>query len=157
MKKTIISLSVMFAGLFSGIAIAQNPATACPAQPCVQTEQKCAIADSTCTRTRPNPFEGLNLTTQQQEQLKALGPCNKGKSGDKRGVCRQSRKDYLNKVKGILTPEQYVQFLENSFVNAPAHKLDRGRHHNKRSQTMRGDRRQHRMTTNTPAVQQPTR
>ncbi|MDE6279619.1 MAG: Spy/CpxP family protein refolding chaperone, partial [Paramuribaculum sp.] len=29
-----------------------------------------------------------------------------------------ARKDYLAKVKDILTPEQYVQFLENSFVNA---------------------------------------
>ncbi len=29
----------------------------------------------------------------------------------------QYRKDYLAKVKAILTPEQYVQFLENSYVN----------------------------------------
>lgn len=30
---------------------------------------------------------------------------------------KQARRDYLAKVKSILTPEQYVQFLENNFVD----------------------------------------
>ena len=29
----------------------------------------------------------------------------------------QNRRDYLAKVKNILTPEQYVQFLENNYVD----------------------------------------
>ena len=165
MKKSIISLSVMLAGLFSGSAIAQTPATAtCQGKTCVLTEQRCATGDSTCTRPCPKPFEGLNLTPQQQEQLKALGPCPNGKrgdkAGDKRGVCRESRKEYLAKVKGILTQEQYVQYLENCYVNAPGHKVDRaGKGHGRHGHAAkRGDRRQQqRATIQQPAVQQPTR
>lgn len=89
-----------------------------------------------------NFFEGLNLTPDQQSQLDALRPrrqdcqnCDTAANGQcdrKKGVCNggkfQPRHDgsrrgmpaeYVGKVKEILTPEQYVQFLEN-IVIAPA-------------------------------------
>lgn len=43
-------------------------------------------------------------------------------AGDKKAVAnrQQQRRDCLNKVKAILTPEQYVTFLENMAVSRPA-------------------------------------
>ena len=79
-----------------------------------------------------NPFEGLNLTADQQAKLEALKQ-NCPMKADKQKADKQDKKndrkadmmakriqgkrDFLAQVKSILTPEQYVQFLENSFVN----------------------------------------
>lgn len=70
------------------------------------------------------PFEGIDLTAQQKEDIqkinneqlalrKAAGN-DKAKGGDAR---RQGRLEYLHKVQKVLTPEQYVTFLENTAVN----------------------------------------
>lgn len=70
------------------------------------------------------PFEGIDLTAQQKEDIqkinneqlalrKAAGN-DKAKGGDDR---RQGRLEYLHKVQKVLTPEQYVTFLENTAVN----------------------------------------
>lgn len=51
-------------------------------------------------------------------------------AGDKKDVAnrQQQRRDCLNKVKAILTPEQYVTFLENMAVSRPAgHHGDKGK------------------------------
>lgn len=125
--------------------------------------------DSICTRTgaRPeqgrqafNPFEGIELTAEQQQAIAAIAPCGKkcdgdttctaapeahkcdkadckkdgascgqscGRNGSKHGhrpagkkADPEARAAYLAKVKEILTPEQYTQFLENLAKN-PAH------------------------------------
>lgn len=95
---------------------------------------------------RPNLFEGITLTEEQQVQIDALRPqrpeckvkgdsikcdkakaekCDKAKAdgkdcdkkfkGDGRrpGANPAMRAEYVKKVKEILTPEQYVTFLEN--------------------------------------------
>lgn len=88
-------------------------------------------------RQRPNLFEGLNLTTEQQSQLEALkgSRANNGQAqaeGQNRPDRKAKKQEFLAKVKGILTPEQYTQFLENAFVNGPAkrhHDGGRPRHH----------------------------
>lgn len=91
-----------------------------------------------------NPFEGLNLTENQQAKLndlksefckkqenrKAEGQqkMDKNKKDDKqRPDRRQAKREYLAKVKSILTPDQYVTFLENMTVNRPD--MGPGRHH----------------------------
>lgn len=51
----------------------------------------------------------------------------------------QQRRDYLNKVKAILTPEQYVTFLENMAVSRPAG------HHGYKAKMARHDRKGHGM------------
>ena len=83
-----------------------------------------------------NPFEGLNLTENQQAKLNDLKSefCKKqenrkngeGQKMDKnkkddqqRPDRRQAKREYLAKVKSILTPDQYVTFLENMAVNRP--------------------------------------
>ena len=80
-----------------------------------------------------NPFEGLNLTADQQTKLDALKKecqeARKAKAEARKSQAQQrkdankeaaktARTEELAKIKAILTPEQYVQFLENNFVNA---------------------------------------
>ncbi len=79
-----------------------------------------------------NPFEGLNLTEAQQTKLQELrnqecpmkaqmkGEKKNGQKVDKeqaRTDRSQAKREFLGKVKAILTPEQYVTFLENMAVN----------------------------------------
>ncbi|MCM1522394.1 MAG: hypothetical protein NC039_07060 [Muribaculaceae bacterium] len=124
MKKIILGTTILLSSLFAGQAFAQTTAAqdaACPAN----QEQTCNLP--TC------PFDGLNLTAEQQAQLKEISPCTKDKTDKKdkkeareerRKARETARKDYLNKVKAILTPEQYVQFLENNYVQqAPKHQV----------------------------------
>lgn len=61
--------------------------------------------------------------------------------GDKKDVAnrQQQRRDCLNKVKAILTPEQYVTFLENMAVSRPAG------HHADKAKMARHDRKGHGM------------
>ncbi len=122
MKKKIFSVALVLAGMMGTTAIAQTPSSnTTPAA----KEQGCPA----CPRGKQyNPFEGLNLTDKQQNDLKALRESRKAdikkemsdKKADRKAMREQAqknRKDYLAKVKGILTAEQYVQFLENSYLN----------------------------------------
>ena len=92
-----------------------------------------------------NPFEGLNLSADQQAKIEALRPqgkCDgtqKQKCDNKSDKCpldratkvdrRQAKRDYLAKVKAILTPEQYVSFLENLAVSGHNRANGNFRHH----------------------------
>ncbi|MDE6382838.1 MAG: hypothetical protein K2K79_00620 [Paramuribaculum sp.] len=82
---------------------------------------RCQGADSALC----NPFEGLNLTDQQTEALKAIpNPRQVMKAAKQQAdttVCPRTmmqnvRRNYLDQVKQVLTPEQYTQFLENFYV-----------------------------------------
>lgn len=95
-------------------------------QPCKQvctTPTQCADS-AFCTRAPRcmNPFEGLNLSQEQQEKLQSLrkdkADQNKKDRQDRKAKAQDNRRAYLKDVKSILTPEQYVQFLENNYVNA---------------------------------------
>ncbi|MDE5967889.1 MAG: hypothetical protein K2G64_02170 [Muribaculaceae bacterium] len=197
MKKAIFSVAIALAASIGFAASAQTPEAA-TSEATPKTEQ-CSKADGQCRnahkrhdvkkgdfagqrgpkgmrgqqeRGRLNPFEGLNLTPDQQQALEALTPqrfqgncgdqaqcdkadkakcdkadkaqCDKakakdckkdGKKGDKKdgkkngkfeggkdqnreamkAEAKARRAEYLSKVKEILTPEQYTQFLENNF------------------------------------------
>lgn len=81
----------------------------------------------------PNPFDGLDLTADQQAKIKALKEeCmakhkaqaeqrKQAKKNRQEGACK-ARSEQLAKIKEILTPEQYVKFLENNFTNG-CHKM----------------------------------
>lgn len=137
MKKKILSLAIMAVAVFTASsAFAQAPAD----KPCCGGKDKkecrggdkakCDRPDTKCA----NPFEGLNLTEAQQAQIKAIpcpaqsikAACKDLKSDTTKmdrsqcaAVVKDIRKDYLSQIQAILSPEQYVQFLENQFVNAP--------------------------------------
>lgn len=115
---------------------------------------------------RVNPFAGLNLNAQQQQAINALqterqqarAEKMKGEKKDKDAARadrqkqspeqriaerKAARTSYLAKVKAILTPEQYTQYLENIYVNAsPAGKGARiGNPGAKKGNVANGDRR----------------
>lgn len=89
---------------------------------------------------RPDLFRGITLTADQQAKLDSLRPackacpdgksdkpqCDREKPGhDVKGHGRPGhhnpgmRAEFVGKVKEILTPEQYVVFLENIVLPAP--------------------------------------
>lgn len=120
MKKKILSIALVLAGLMGTSAMAQSPAT--PQQTTTQATSRPAA------KNRPNPFDGLNLSEKQQAEIKALREGCKAErqkiaekeKAEKKEMKEQRMKDakeYLAKVKDILTPEQYVQFLENAYLN----------------------------------------
>ena len=95
-----------------------------------------------------NPFDGIQLTDDQQQRLQVLqqglGPVELNKEqmekipenpnltpeqkkqlAEERKANRQeAKKNYLNGVKEVLTPDQYVIFLENFYLYSPQ---DQGR------------------------------
>ncbi|MDE6485798.1 MAG: hypothetical protein K2L14_10455 [Duncaniella sp.] len=119
MKKTILSLAVLFATSFSFSAFAQAPAP---------ETASCGEKTECCQSVL---FEGITLTPDQQTKLQELKASRAKAAKEKKEAAKaerkakgeankSDRKDYLNSIKGVLTPEQYVIFLENAYVNAPA-------------------------------------
>ena len=90
-----------------------------------------------------NPFDGVQLTDDQQQRLQVLqqglGPVQLSKEqqeripenknltdeqkkqlkAERQAQKLESKKNYLNGVKEILTPDQYVIFLENVYLYSP--------------------------------------
>ena len=64
MKKKILSIALVLAGLMGSSAMAQSPSTT---QQATQT-----VASAPNAKKMANPFEGLNLSEKQQAELKAL-------------------------------------------------------------------------------------
>lgn len=126
MKKTILSIAVLLASVAGINATAQTPAT----KSCPNTAQ-CTKGTAKKDAPKYNPFAGLNLTEKQQSELQALKPSKEQMTQKKEAAKAekqaqrqqrmeqklQNRRDYLAKVKTILTPDQYLQFLENSYVD----------------------------------------
>lgn len=130
MKKTIIAMSLALMGAFA--MSAQTPANCINPANCAVT----ACTDSSACRPQGYcPFAGLNLTADQQTKLQALNADRQKKAKDARANAQKqrseakdarknARKEYLAQVKSILTPEQYVQFLENNYTQGG--RFDRG-------------------------------
>lgn len=146
MKKTILTMIVAVATMFSFNSMAQSPK--CEGKKCDKAmcdkAPKCEMGRGQ-HKPCPNPFEGLNLTPAQQDKLKAMTPCA-GK--EQRQACKQEQRrhrqacdsiaragqeKFLADVKSVLTPEQYVQFLENmakqprpDMMKGPGHGMKKG-------------------------------
>ncbi len=99
---------------------------------------KCKGEKKKCSR---DAFAGLNLSESQKTKLKAITPPGQVmKEARKRGLdkgidpvtyAKTVRADYLKQVKGVLSGDQYEQFLENMYVSQRGDKC--ARHHGQMS------------------------
>lgn len=137
MKKKIIALAIAAIALTSVNSFAQDNKAekACPNQEqCPMMKgQKGEKANKPC------PFEGLNLTDAQKQQLQALQAKQvetmkanreamkaqketqkEAKKADREQAKKarlEMKQNYLKELKSILGQEKYIQFLENSFID----------------------------------------
>lgn len=122
MKKILVAMAAVLAMTVS--INAQDNKAACLQDAQCADRQQCQ-GDKQCPEAIC-PFDGLNLTEAQKTQIQEL--CNScaqqqkaGKQQNKaakKAARQECKKQMLAQLKTILTPEQYLQFLENSFVNA---------------------------------------
>ena len=85
-------------------------------------DAKCEMMNKEqCGAQAPCLFDNLNLTDAQKAKLKEMKENNAKarKEGKDKAIAdrNNARKNELAQIKSILTPEQYVQFLENSFLS----------------------------------------
>lgn len=138
MKKILLSAVVVTMSLFSFNAMAHGKQ--CDKKDCQkETCDKHKKCNKKVKHDCPNPFAGIELTQAQQAQLDALKescPSKEMKKGDRKknrqfrdSVAREAKVKHLAEVKKILTPEQYVQFLENQVLDAPKKAPRHNKHH----------------------------
>lgn len=129
MKKKILSLAIIAAAFnaFNGVAQTNdnnNAKAVCVAQQCGKPGKGCP--KEAC------PFDGLNITDAQKAQLQQLNAsrrearkaqaatqkADRQRNDSARMAQRRAdKKEYLEQVKAIIGPDQYVVFLENFYVN----------------------------------------
>lgn len=131
MKKKVLGLALIAMSLMTVNSVAQTNANnnTCPAN---KENVQCKKAPDNGKCKPACPFEGLNLTDAQKNQLKQLDTKREAARAEKKKEMkaekqrrdsakvadrRNAKKSYLAEIKSILTPEQYVTFLENSFMN----------------------------------------
>ncbi len=133
MNKKIFGIALVAMSLISFSSMAQT-STSTTGKKDGTCQRVCKDGKQKCGKERngsmSNPFEGLSLSADQQKKLKSLQEkrmaerkekSEKAKASaqadrqDRMAKRKESRKQFLVEVKSILTPEQYVQFLENNF------------------------------------------
>lgn len=145
MKKKILAIALYAVSLLAFPAMAQNQTSAqcgmkgcltqngckttgCTAATCAENgTPACKAANTPCAF---DPFNGLNISDSQRAKLNELNKqCSESRrrnKTEKRQVKADSRKAerkaYLDQVKAIIGPEQYVIFLENNFINKGANR-----------------------------------
>lgn len=131
MKKTVLGLAIAAMSFTAFSTMAQttacNNAASCNNEQVCTTNAACTKADTVCAL-----FDGLNLTDTQKAQLQKLNANRRiareqmaktRKETKMRDVQaaradrRASKKQYLEEVKAIIGPDQYVTFLENVYIN----------------------------------------
>lgn len=147
MKKKIFSVALLAMSLFAVNSIAQTPSTGSDTQienvkgkkcdkKCEKADKDGKKADKKEKRAKMNPYEGLKLTDAQKTKLqqldeKRLAQHKQNKEAEKAENQRNdslkmearktAKKEYLNEVKAIIGPDQYVVFLENFYINGGNH------------------------------------
>lgn len=123
--------------LFSFNGMAQSPANG-NSTPAGKKEKPMKVARMK-ERVKVNLFEGMTLSENQKAQLQQLDEKmredrrqndqirkeEKQRNDSLRIAKRRSaQKEYLEQVKSIVGPDQYVTFLENAFINGGAQKRE---------------------------------
>ena len=141
MKKTIFGLAMAAMMLVGAGANAQNTTSKVQARGMAQTAEVAKKCDKQKECKGTCEFEALNLSESQLIQLKDINikyeaqkrdlfdnaKENAAKDRDSiKNVTRQQAKEMkrskLKDIKAVLTTDQYVQFLENNYVNNPGPK-----------------------------------
>lgn len=142
MKKKFLSIALIAMSLVSFTGIAQNVSNASSQ---VKTEnvkgfkgdKKDGKRDSKKFGKKNDPFANMNLSDSQRQQLEQLNAERRAERQEMKAAKKAEKqrndsvkmakriadkKDYLQKVKAIVGPEQYVVFLENVYMQAnPGH------------------------------------
>lgn len=162
MKKKIFGIMVMAMALVATPAFAQKDNA--KAKKDIRTERQMTRGEAGFAAAL---FDGINLTDAQKNQLKELREkqreqrkakmqaykvqfkemkqdekASRGRRDSTIMAARKAeRQDYLNSLKSILGEENYVKFLENSFVNAPSQEFGRqsGPRRGDKDMRVRGD------------------
>ncbi|MBO5454946.1 MAG: hypothetical protein J6A20_00310 [Muribaculaceae bacterium] len=137
MKKKILGLALVAMSFVTVNSIAQTPNQNNTCH--VNKENaicKKGNANGVCNQKQVCPFDGLNLSDAQKDQMKQLkakrdaarAEMKKADKADKQrrdsakmADRRNAKKEYLEEIKVILTPEQYTMFLENFYINGGNH------------------------------------
>ncbi len=127
MKKKILSLALVAMSFVTFSSMAQTATSTADGN---KKERMCREkADCQQKRECCNPFAGLNLSEAQQAKLNDHRKTEKLEAAKARKESKQrldstriadrraSKKAYLEEVKAIIGPDQYVMFLENFYVN----------------------------------------
>lgn len=170
MKKILVSMLMAGALVAGGTAFAQTQTATTPnasaQKECPNKDGKiCKKSGKEChkeqknakgnkgakaARQEFNPFDGIQLTPDQQQKLQVLrqgiGPVVLDKTqqekipqnpnltpeqkqqlkAEKKARKLEAKKKYLNGVKETLTPDQYVIFLENCYLYTPEKSKQKG-------------------------------
>lgn len=129
MKKKILNIALIAMSLVSFNCIAQTVSNDNNVRIERVKERRLDRQDRPSKR---NPYEGLTLTDAQKTQLQQLDNRRRearrqqienrqqGQQEDRaslRAARQASNKEYLEEVKAIVGPDQYVVFLENMYIN----------------------------------------
>lgn len=136
MKKKIFGLAMIAIALTSFSSFAQQPET----QNCKNTKN--CIKTNKPDRQKADPFQGLNLSDTQKTKLATLKENRQKNRAEKSKTARSEKmradslkatermnqkREYLQEVKEIIGPDNYVVFLENMVIN------NGGRNHSMKS------------------------
>lgn len=139
MKKKILGLAIAMMSLTAVSGVAQtandNTAATCPQEQVCNKTTGCTKDARKCPKGQCNLFEGLDLTDTQRAQLQQLNDKRRlsrdqamqARKADRmrtdstaRAGRRAAKREYLEEVKAIIGPDQYVTFLENVYINGGA-------------------------------------
>lgn len=156
MKKAILGLAFLTIASVSFSASAQQKTSAqcanteCASQQDCKGIKNCPAKKGCCLQQKNNrmcinaqacALEGLNLTDKQKGQIQALNQAaktsrqelaNKVKSNnvaknELKSQRKAIREQYVKDLGNILTPDQYVKFLQNYYVNNSGHQKRMGK------------------------------
>lgn len=137
MKKKVLGLALIAISAFTFTSVAQTQANVKDNT----AKEQCKGNKKQCDKQICNPFEGMNLSESQKEQLKKLNETRRAqrtekakaqkeqKNADrtKRAEARKAEKRaYLKDVKNIIGADNYVTYLENMVINGDKHKGHKG-------------------------------